>query len=73
MKDHRVRLTDDDLALIAAALNARRAMTRGLRRHRIERLYERLFSMSPGNPKWALDEYRQTREDELDGDDVDES
>ena len=69
MKQHRVRLTEKDLALILAALNARRAMTRGLRRHRTERLYERLSEMTRGNPKWIHDEFRQTHEDELGEDD----
>lgn len=68
VKDHRVRLTDDDLALIVAALKSRAAMTRGHRRHRVERLAARLSEGSRGNPKWVLDEYEQTHEDELDED-----
>lgn len=64
--DHRIRLTDDDLALIVAALKARAAMTRGLRRHRIERLALRLAELSRGNPKFSLGEYEQTHEEELD-------
>jgi len=66
MADHRIRLTDDDIALIRAALRARAAMSRGMRAHRIWRLEERLGEMHRGNPKWMLDEYRQTHEDELD-------
>ena len=66
MSDHRVRLTDDDLALITAALRARAATSGAMRRHRIERLAARLDEMSRGNPKWALGEYQQTHEDELD-------
>ena len=67
MSDHRIRLSDDDLALIVAALNARAAMTKGMRRHRIQRLASRLSEGQRGNPKWRLDEYEQTHEDELDG------
>jgi hypothetical protein len=43
-------------------------MTRGLRRHRLERLAARLGEMTRGNPKWILDEEAQTHEDELDDD-----
>lgn len=64
--DHRIRLTDEDLELIVAALRSRAAMTRNLRRHRVERLAARLAEMSRGNPKWLLDEEQQTHEDELD-------
>lgn len=71
MSDHRVRLTDADLDLIVAALRARGAMTRGLRRHRIERLAERLSEMAPGNPKLRFDEFGQTHEDRLDVEDYD--
>jgi hypothetical protein len=70
MSDHRVRLTDDDLGLIVAALRARAAMTRALRRHRVARLADRLAEMSRGNPKFSLGEFEQTHEDELDADDV---
>ena len=63
MADHRIRLTDEDIALITAALRARAAMTQGARRHRIERLSERLAQGLRGNPKWLLDEYGQTHED----------
>jgi hypothetical protein len=66
--DHRIRLTDEDLELIVAALRSRAAMTRNLRRHRVERLAARLAEMSRGNPKWLLDEEQQTHEDELDDD-----
>jgi hypothetical protein len=66
MADHRIRLTDEDLALICAALRARAAMTRGMRRHRIERLAERLADLEPGNPKWRIGEYPQTHEEDLD-------
>jgi len=71
MDDHRVRLTDDDLALICAALRARAAMAGFLRRHRIERLGARLSEMRPGNPKFILGEHEQTHEDELDPEDCD--
>jgi hypothetical protein len=66
MTSHRILLADEDIALIVAALKARRAMSRGLREHRIDRLIARL---SEGNPKWIIDEYGQTHEDELDDDD----
>lgn len=67
--DHRIRLTDEDLGLMVAALRARAAMTRGLRRHRVERLAERLAEAVRGNPRWVLDDYGQTHEDLLDVDD----
>lgn len=70
MVDHRIRLTDEDILLIVSALNARAAMTRGLRRHRVERLARRLDEGLRGNPKWILDELGQTHEDELDVDDL---
>jgi len=70
VSDHRIRLSNDDIALIVAALRARAAMTRGMRRHRVERLAVRLAQATPGNPKWILDEYGQTREDELDDEDM---
>jgi N6-adenosine-specific RNA methylase IME4 len=66
MATHRPRLTDDDLALVLAALRARSAMTTGLRRHRIDRLTERLAEGTRGNPKWIHGQYEQTHEDELD-------
>lgn len=68
MSDRRIRLTDEDIALIVSALRARAAMTRGLRRHRIERLATRLDEGGRGNPKWRLDELGQTHEDLLDAD-----
>jgi len=68
VKDHRVRLTDEDLALVVSALRARAAMTRGLRRHRVERLAARLAEGVRGNPKWIIDEDGQTHEEDLDGD-----
>jgi hypothetical protein len=65
MSDHRVRLTDEDIALIVSALKARAAMTRGTRRHRVERLASRLAEGVRGNPKFILGEYEQTHESEL--------
>lgn len=67
VSEHRVRLTDDDLALIIAALKSRAAMTRGPRRHRVERLAARLAEGKRGNPKWILGEDEQSHElvDEL--------
>jgi hypothetical protein len=70
MTDHRIRLTDEDLALIVAALRARAAMAGPMRRHRIERLADRLGEGQRGNPKWLLDEYGQTHEEELSEEDV---
>jgi hypothetical protein len=66
MGDHRIRLSDSDLLLIIAALGARAAMTTGLRRHRVERLVTRLGEGSRGNPKWRIDEFGQTHEEDLD-------
>jgi hypothetical protein len=63
--EHRIRLTDEDLALIVAALRSRRAMSSGLREHRIDRLVLRLTEAARGNPKWLLGEYEQTHEDEI--------
>jgi len=68
MADHRIRLTDKDVRLIVAALRARQAMTRSLRKHRVQRLIERLESTERGNPKWRIDEYGQTHEEDLDED-----
>jgi hypothetical protein len=69
MSDHRIRLTDEDIALILAALRARRAMSRGLREHRIDRLIARLGEGVRGNPKWIIDEDGQTHEEDLEEDD----
>jgi hypothetical protein len=69
MTDHRIRLADEDIALIVSALRARRAMSQGLREHRIDRLIARLSEGSRGNPKWLLDEEGQTHEEELEMDD----
>lgn len=66
MSERRIRLTDEDIDLICAALRARAAMARGLRAHRLERLAARLAEGGRGNPKWRLDEYQQTHEDEID-------
>lgn len=71
MADHRIRLSDDDLTLIVRSLRARAAMTKGLRRHRVERLAERLAEGVRGNPKWIHSEDGQTHEDELDAGDLD--
>ena len=60
-----MRLTDEDIALVVAALRARAAMTRGLRRHRVERLADRLSDLAPGNPKWRIDETGQEHEENL--------
>lgn len=65
MSDHRVRLTDEDIALIVAALKARAAMAGPMRRHRIERLASRLAEGQRGNPKWRIGEHEQTHEEAL--------
>jgi hypothetical protein len=66
MTDHRIRLSDEDLVLVIAALRARLAMARNLRAHRIQRLVARLSEGGRGNPKFMLGEYEQTHEDDLD-------
>lgn len=63
MSEHRLRLTNDDLDLIVSALRARMAMTSGARRHRAERLAERLADIGRGNPKWRLEALSQAHED----------
>lgn len=70
MSDRRIRLTDDDIQLIVAALRARAAATTGMRRHRVERLAERLAEGGRGNPKWRFAELGQTHEEELDVEDA---
>jgi hypothetical protein len=70
MKEKRIRLSQDDIDLIVSALKARAAMTRGLRRHRVERLASRLAEGNRGNPKLTLGEEEQTHEDELDAEDA---
>lgn len=66
MSERRIRLSDEDLELIVAALRARAAMARGLRGHRLQRLATRLAEGGRGNPKWRLGELEQTHEDEID-------
>jgi hypothetical protein len=73
MHDHRIRLSDDDLMLVIAALRARRAMSSGLRQHRVDRLIARLSEGKRGNPKMILGELEQTHEDELDLDELDDT
>jgi hypothetical protein len=70
MVDHRIRLTEKDIEIIVKALNARLAMMRGLRAHRVIRLRNRLAECAPGNPKFRLDELEQTHEDEIDEDEL---
>lgn len=72
MNDHRVRLNDEDIALIVAALRARAAMAGPMRAHRIGRLADRLGEMGPGNPKWRIDEFGQTHEEDLDESELEE-
>jgi hypothetical protein len=71
MSDHRIRLTDEDILLIVSALRARAAMAGPMRRHRIERLAERLAEGQRGNPKWTYDELGQTHEEDLEGENCD--
>lgn len=54
MGDHRIRLTDDDLALIVAALRARSAWSGSERRRHIERLALRLAECRTGNPAFTF-------------------
>ena len=51
MSEHRVRLTDDDEALIVAALSARMAMLSGVKRAQAQRLIERFLDSRAGNPE----------------------
>ena len=66
-------MNDDDLSLIVAALRSRAAMTSSLRRHRIERLAERLADLAPGNPRWRIDDASQTQEELLADDQEEET
>jgi hypothetical protein len=66
MSDRRIRLTDDDIDLIVAALRARNAAVSAIRKHRCLRLAARLAEGGRGNPKLRLGEYEQTHEEELD-------
>jgi hypothetical protein len=61
MAEHRIRLTDEDVWLITAALRARKPMARGVRRVHLERLLRRLVECVPGNPDWILGRMRQLR------------
>jgi len=54
MYKHRIRLTDEEMVVIAASLRARLAMRRGATRIVTERLLARLDECSPGNPAWRL-------------------
>jgi hypothetical protein len=73
MKDRRVRLSTEDTDLIVSALRARAAMAKGMRRHRIERLAERLADPGRGNPKLRFSEDTQAHEEDLDDDALDDS
>jgi len=65
VKDHRIRLTDEDIDLVVAALTARVAMLSGKRAHRAWRLIGRLTEGGVGNPRWRIDEQQQAREDQF--------
>jgi hypothetical protein len=60
--DRRIRLTDDDIEVIVAALRARAAMYVGARRHRIDRLATRLREGGRGNPRFRLGMEQQEHE-----------
>jgi len=64
MADHRIRLTDDDIMLITAALRARNAALKegGANHHRLNRLLARLEDGQVGNPQWVLDAESQRHE-----------
>lgn len=62
VKDHRIRLTDEDLDVINAALRARLAMARGIRARHIERLLHRLDEVRPGNPRWIHEDSAELRQ-----------
>ncbi len=51
---HRIRLSDDELARIVSALKARMAMRHGQSAVDDQRLIERLEECNPGNPAWRL-------------------
>ena len=51
MPDHRIRLNDEDLDLVVAALYARAAALSPKSRQRVLRLAERLAECAPGSPK----------------------
>jgi hypothetical protein len=65
MSEHRLRLDDDDVELLMRGLAARLAMLHGMRRHRAERLLQRLSDLGRGNPQWRLDVYAQVHENDL--------
>lgn len=54
VKTYRPRLTDEEMALILAALRARLAASGETRRAQIESLIERLSDQAPGNPRWRF-------------------
>lgn len=54
MKDHRIRLTDQQLSLVVSALRARLAMQRGARRLASAQLIERLEEGGRGNPAFRF-------------------
>lgn len=61
MTDHRIRLTDSDLALIVASLRARAAgLSEGSSRwHEARRLAERLAEGGRGNPVQRLGDHQR--------------
>jgi len=52
VKDHRIRLTDDDIALIVSALRSRAGIAGAERLDRCARLIARLTEGARGNPQF---------------------
>lgn len=55
VKDHRIRLSDDELDIVLRSLRARAAGLRGDGQLKLLRLAARLDNGRPGNPDWVLD------------------
>jgi hypothetical protein len=54
VNDHRVRLNDDELALVVSALVARRAGVSAERAAQLDKLATRLSEGKRGNPNWIF-------------------
>jgi len=52
VKQHRIRLTDDELGIVVSSLRARLAMSGAVRGVAIRKLIDRLSECTPGNPNW---------------------
>jgi hypothetical protein len=55
MRSHRIRLTDEELAVVVSALRARVAGLSTKRGRAVAQLATRLAECTPGNPYWILD------------------